>query len=57
MLPSPDGWRWANSRGRPTSTVRGGFQCRLYQVVTIVKGKDVAVSEAHKRIRESLDFS
>ncbi len=30
---------------------------RLYQVLTVVKGKDVAVNEAHKRIRESLEFS
>ncbi|MBW3613826.1 MAG: hypothetical protein KY439_00745 [Actinobacteria bacterium] len=29
---------------------------RLYQVLTVVKGKDAAVSETHKRIRESLEF-
>lgn len=30
---------------------------RLYQVLTVVEGKDAAVTETHRRIRESLDFS
>lgn len=30
---------------------------RLYQVLTVVEGKDKAVTETHKRIRESLEFS
>lgn len=30
---------------------------RLYQVLTVVEGKDVAVNETHRRIRESVEFS
>lgn len=30
---------------------------RLYQVLTVVEGKDAEVNETHKRIRESLEFS